>query len=478
MCALADASVSDIGKGRAGGSILGHAVLWVRLALALAPAEPSLISSVISAYTGAVEAGASALASLLSSETAAAAAPFARSLGTPNAYAVAALLVATPTTTTTTTTTIAPPPTPAALVPVSRQALPIARAWIEALSDDALAVSADAAPPNALLDAVRSDPRIVALVAAVARLAPPTLETARGEGSEGSGSGSALGGGVDPELLLPLAAALPAPALRGLCDRALQYGAPGAPRYLARRALGSRFPGALAASDILASLVLAGDLVRTRSALPAAARLALLREASGVAFDVDDLGIFPEGALIGGIQSLVTGVLVGGGARLANGSPRTPQLLMRVLLLTAQRRPTLRATVAEFARTLIRTAGEALVEAPTVIEGAVAAAVSAATATATATDSSSAAAANALLAPIWEGFVQLMKELTKGDAGAAVAIPLSFPLLVELPPLLLRALLQREGQLLIRFRAWFGVWPDRGRAGHVEGVLEALSRVG
>jgi hypothetical protein len=56
-------------------------------------------------------------------------------------------------------------------------------------------------------------------------------------------------------------------------------------------------------------------------------------------------------------------------ATATSAGPRVPQLLMRVLLLTAQRVPVLRSTVAEQLLSLTRALREGLVESPADISG-------------------------------------------------------------------------------------------------------------
>jgi hypothetical protein len=393
--------------------------LLLRLTLALLPARPALLRALLEAFAALSRAGAGGgaapqrvdLKDLILSQAvkevpAVVAALEAGGEGGGGAAALVAALA------------------PGDASPLPRAAVRMAHAVCEAACDCAVEGAASAlglvGGEEGCAAALRGAPPLSALLAAAGAL---RVEAPVGEGA-GEGALPHPPAGQhpdgDPTLLLPFAPLMDAEALAGAVRGSICGGEPGCARYLVRRALGgggALLPPALPAEEVFSLLVLAGDGAARRARLPLPLRVALQQEASGVAYEEGVRPYFPDRAINGGLRRVVEAALRSGGA--------LPVLLMRAMLLAATKIPDVRANVAELLLLLVRSLKGAAFEPPATLEGLPALLPGDADAA----------------APVWMGFVRLTK----------ATVPLSLPVLAELPAAHLGMLLRRERELRARF---------------------------
>ena len=196
-------------------------------------------------------------------------------------------------------------------------------------------------------------------------------------------------------------------------------------------------PPALPPSAVFCALIQAGDALTPRLGLQAGTRVELLREASSVAFE--EGALFPPSAIREGLNALVMGALQAGegGAQaqalaLAQGRSALPLLLMRALQLAALKVADMRPAVAQLLSLVTGRLGGGAFEPLGVLQ----------------------AGGGEARAPVWEGYVRLVK----------IIVDLALPALPELPPAHLQCLLQREGDLRKRFAKWLPTWQGRDSA--------------
>ena len=165
-------------------------------------------------------------------------------------------------------------------------------------------------------------------------------------------------------------------------------------------------------------------------------RLQLLTAVSGALFSERLREVFSVPVLLGGLRRVVDGAIAAHAADRAL-RPVAPVLLMRVLVLTVQAHAATRAGLAELLTLLLRRCGASVFE----------------------------AAAPAAGAPVWEGFVMLVKGL----------VPLSLPLAALLDEPLLAALVAREANLAQRLRTWAAALAPQAREALPEHVRRLLA---
>lgn len=186
--------------------------------------------------------------------------------------------------------------------------------------------------------------------------------------------------------------------------------------------------------------------------------LAMVQDATHMLFQE---GLFTQDVLQSAIQRVVEVVAAAGATPASAGrsfsTPMTPILLMRCMLLAAQRYKDLHGfLIGQFTGLLVRTPMPALFEAldPQLSEWA--------------TDATKDEAA-----PMWDGFIKFIK----------LCQPLSLVLITYLPKdylhlLLVTAGAKRESGLRDKFKTWFNAWPQRlsPQATHARQVLEEVQQ--
>lgn len=285
---------------------------------------------------------------------------------------------------------------------------------------------------------LREDPAVLDLLRC-ARL----LHT---EGASADGTADSDGQGV-PLFMIPLAALLQPADLTVLLRAAINHGSAPTVRYAVQRALHTprALPAAVQPDELMCTLVVEADGINDRS-ISAPDKVRLLTEVSNCVFD--DRATYTDRVLISGVRRIIEAA-IRRHSDTPDRHPVSPVLLMRCLLVTAQTRPELRSAVVELVLMFIRRAGGSMFESKQMLA------------------EWPPAAGTPSTCHVWEGFVIFVK----------ATVPLSLPLLAELPIDLVSILLKAKTQqpLSQRFRTWYATWAGKDAAPNAKQLGELVA---
>jgi hypothetical protein len=203
---------------------------------------------------------------------------------------------------------------------------------------------------------------------------------------------------------------------------------------LAERLATTPHTRAWVAPDVVGSAFVSNaDIVKNRPDLQPQDVVKFVQEVSQSLFTETGKTVFTAEVLRQALATLVETAVVR--SRDLEVGPAIPLLFMRCVLMTAQHHPDVKGILVGLLTTLVSNAGEKAFEAPSLIQA------------------WGAPDGNVASAPIWDGFLHVVRRLQ----------PLSFMLLTALPQGPFNVLLScvRETPLVERFQGWYAVWAQR-----------------